>query len=141
MIWFIGDTRPTTTPPARSPTSTPTCRWARRSPASTGPANATTAVEYQFHGLASNTIAAVDQGGTVNASFSYAPFGEVVEATNAGGTTAGTAAHRRRLNDKYVDELSDLAYYGVRYYDKTLLGLDPRRPTLSICTRLRVDGT
>ncbi len=84
----------------------------------TGPA----AVEYQFHGLASSTIAAVESDGTINASFSYTPFGSVVEATNTGGSSAGTPAHPRRHNDKYVDEISDLAYYGARYYDKTLLG-------------------
>ena len=35
---------------------------------------------------------------------------------------AGTAAHKRRLNDKYEDDLTALAYYGARYYDKTLIG-------------------
>lgn len=81
--------------------------------------NTTTALEYQFHGLASNTIAAVAQDGTINASFSYAPFGEILEATDGGGPTAGIAAHRRRMNDKFVDDISGLAYYGFRYYDKT----------------------
>ena len=36
--------------------------------------NTTTSVEYQFHGLASNTISAIDQSGIVNASVVYAPF-------------------------------------------------------------------
>jgi len=77
-------------------------------------------VEYQFHGLGNNTMAAVDQlTGAINASFNYAPFGEIVEATDAGGSTSGLAAHRRRMNDKFVDSISDLAYYGSRYYDKT----------------------
>ena len=58
----------------------------------------------------------------INASFSYAPFGEALEATNGGSTVAGTAAHKRRLNDKYEDDVSGLAYYGARYYDKTLIG-------------------
>src|SRR6185436_19429874 len=80
--------------------------------------NATT-VEYQFHGLANNTLAAVDQQtGTVNASFTYAPFGEVVEATDAGGASSGVAAHNRRMNNKFVDGISSLAYYGFRYYDQ-----------------------
>ena len=92
-------------------------------------------MEFQFHGLASNTLAAVDRDtGTVNASFTYAPFGEVIEATDAGGAQSGVAAHRRRMNDKFIDEVSDLAYYGYRYYDKTamqwtqgdpLIGLGP----------------
>ncbi len=87
----------------------------------------TAPLEYQFHGLASNTLAAVDKStGAINASFSYAPFGEVLEAT--GGTT-GTAAHKRRFNDKVQDDLTALTYYGARYYDKTLIGWtqgDPR---------------
>jgi RHS repeat-associated protein len=31
-------------------------------------------------------------------------------------------AHRRRMNDKYVDEIGSLAYYGARYYDNVLIG-------------------
>jgi RHS repeat-associated protein len=85
--------------------------------------NATgTSLEYQFHGLADNTIAAVAHNGTVNASFSYAPFGDALETTNAGGTATGVAAHKRRFNDKYQDDVSGLGYYGARYYDKTLMG-------------------
>jgi RHS repeat-associated protein len=81
----------------------------------------TAKLEFTFHGLGNSTLAAVDRDtGTVNASFSYAPFGEIVEATDdGGGAGAGVAAHRRRMNDKFIDEVSDLAYYGARYYDKT----------------------
>lgn len=81
----------------------------------------TAKLELTFHGLGNSTLAAVDRDtGTVNASFTYAPFGEVVEATNAGASSgAGVATHRRRLNDKYVDEVSELAYFGARFYDKT----------------------
>jgi len=77
-------------------------------------------VEYQFHGLANNTLAAVDQStGTVNTCLDVAPYGEVIEATDAGsGSGAGFSVHRRRLNDKFVDAISDLGYYGARYYDK-----------------------
>lgn len=122
LIWFIGDTQAhynaaaaVTHVYSHLSIGTPVARVDRTS-------NTATAVEYQFHGLASNTIAAVAQNGTINASFSYAPFGEVVEATNAGAATAGIAAHKRRFNDKYVDDLSDLTYYGIRFYDKRLMG-------------------
>jgi len=81
--------------------------------------NTTSTVEYQFHGLASNTIAAVAQDGTINASFNYAPFGEILESTSTGDPASGVARHPRRLNDKYEDDLTKLAYYGARYYDKT----------------------
>lgn len=88
----------------------------------------TTSTEYQFHGLAGSTLAAVDTNGTINASFSYAPFGEVIESTNGGGGRAGTAVHKRLWNDKQRDDLTDLSYYGARYYDRTLMGwtqIDP----------------
>lgn len=84
--------------------------------------NTRTALEFQFHGHASNTLAAVAQNGTINAGFLYAPFGERLESTDGGGATQGVAAHRRRFNDKYEDELGGLTYYGARYYDKTLIG-------------------
>ncbi len=80
----------------------------------------TTSVEFQFHGLANNTLAAVERAsGAVNVAFSYAPFGELVEAADVANSTAGVDVHRRRMNDKFVDETSELAYYGARYYDKT----------------------
>ena len=81
----------------------------------------TLTTEYQFHGLASSTLAAVSSTGTINASFNYAPFGEVIESTNAGGTGDGTAVHKRRFNDKQQDDISGLTYYGARYYDKLLM--------------------
>ena len=64
-------------------------------------------IEYQFHGLANHTLAALNPSGTLNAAFSYSPFGEVLETVDAGGAS-GTAAHRRRFNDKHQDGLSDL---------------------------------
>jgi RHS repeat-associated protein len=76
-------------------------------------------VEYEFYGMADGTLASVDQAtGNVNTSFSYAPFGEVIEAVDSGGDE-GLASHPRRWNDKYQDVLSSLTYYGARYYDNT----------------------
>lgn len=121
MIWFMDDTEAHYDAAGRVvhayshiSMGTPVARVDRTS-------NTVTALEYQFHGLASNTLAAVDKSGTVNASFSYAPFGELIESTSASGS-AGVAGHRRRLNDKYFDEVSDLAYYGARFYDKVSMG-------------------
>ena len=122
MIWFIGDTQAhyngagtVTHIYTNVSMGTPVARVDRT-------ADTTTTVEFQFHGLASNTIAAVAQNGTINASFSYAPFGEVLEATNAGGASQGTAVHKRRFNDKFEDDIGGLTYYGARFYDKTLIG-------------------
>lgn len=83
----------------------------------------TAKLELTFHGLANNTLAAVDRDtGAVNTSFSYAPFGEIVESTDAGASSgAGVAAHRRRISDKYDDEVSGLSYFGYRYYDPVAL--------------------
>jgi RHS repeat-associated protein len=89
----------------------------------TGPLATDAKIEYQFHGLGSNTLAAVASDGTVNASFVYAPYGEVVEATDGGAPAgAGKDKHRRRVTDKYVDEIGGLMYFGARYYDGVLLG-------------------
>ena len=121
MIWFIGDTEAhydgngnVTHIYSHLTMGTPIARIDR--------SKATTAVEYQFHGIANNLIAAVAQDGEINASFSYAPFGEVIEATDGGGATSGAVAHRRRLNDKYTDEVSDLHYYGAEFFDPLLIG-------------------
>ncbi len=88
--------------------------------------NTATSVEYRFHGLGSNTLAAVASDGVVNASFVYAPYGEVVEATDGGASAVpmavGKDAHRRRVTDKYTDEIGGLMYYGARYYDGVMLG-------------------
>ncbi|MBA3391790.1 MAG: hypothetical protein H0T89_04050 [Deltaproteobacteria bacterium] len=122
MVWFIGDTEAhydgtgaLTRVFSNVSMGTPVARHDR-----TG--DTTTAIEFQFHGLASSTIAAVANDGAINASFSYTPFGSVVEATSVPGSTVGAEAHPRRHNDKYVDQLSSLAYYGARYYDRTLIG-------------------
>ena len=121
LVWFIGDVEAhyngagaITKIYSHLSMGTPVARVER-----TG--DTTTNIEFQFHGLASNTLATVAQSGTINTSFSYAPFGEVLETVNAGGTT-GTAFHKRRFNDKYQDDLTALTYYGARYYDKTLIG-------------------
>ncbi len=127
LVWFIGDvqahynaTGTVTKIYSHLSLGTPVARVER-----TG--ETTSTLEFQFHGLASNTIAAVAQNGTINASFSYAPFGEVLEATNAGAATLpppgqGTVVHKRRFNDKVEDDIGGLAYYGARFYDKTMVG-------------------
>ncbi len=101
------------------------------------PSNAT--LEFTFQGLGSSTLAAVDRDtGTIDASFSYSPFGAIVESTDAGAATgAGVDDHRHRMNNKYVDEVSDLAYYGARYYDKTLIGWTQPDPLYRIAPDAR----
>lgn len=80
--------------------------------------NTSSDLEYTFHGLGNNVLASLDADGTTNAAFSYSPYGEVVETIDRLGPSGQSVdAHRRRLNDKYVDEVTSLAYYGARYYD------------------------
>ncbi|MCX5742180.1 MAG: hypothetical protein NT062_06760, partial [Proteobacteria bacterium] len=92
---------------------TPVARVAR-----TGPSNTDYTLEFQAHGLADNLLAAVDGSGGVRVGLVHTPFGSTIEATDVGGTT-GLAGHPRRMNDKYTDDLSGLAYYGARYYDRS----------------------
>jgi len=134
LIWFIGDTEAHYTAAgvvskvlSHLSLGTPVARVER-----TG--NTTTAIEYQFHGMASNTIAAVAADGTVNANVVYAPYGEVLEAQEAGGNGSvfGLAGHRRRFNDKYVDEIGGLGYYGARYYDNVLIGWTQADPKYQV---------
>lgn len=119
MIWFIGEVQAhyngdgeVVRAYSHVSLGTPIARVERIS-------NKTTSVEYWFHGLAKNMIAAVAENGATVAGFSYAPFGEVIEATEGNG---GSLSHLRRMNDKFVDAVSGLGYYGFRSYDKTLIG-------------------
>lgn len=82
--------------------------------------NTSSDLEYTFHGLGDSMLAAVDSDGMTNAAFDYAPFGGVIETMDrAGSSGANTAEHRMRFNNKYSDEISNLSYYGARYYDST----------------------
>jgi RHS repeat-associated protein len=120
LVWFLGDseahfdgTGTLTHVYSHLSLGTPVARVDRTS-------NSSAPVEFQYHGLTSNTLAAVAYNGTTNSAFRYTPFGEVLETTDAGGA-AGAAAHRRRFNDKHQDEITDLRYYGFRYYDAVAL--------------------
>src|SRR5262249_44125396 len=101
--------------------------------------NATAAVEFLFHGLANNTLAAVGQRGAVNASFSYAPVGEGIESVD-GGTDA-VAANGRRTNARILDQLPDLDYYGARYYDKTSMTWTQGDPVFRFVPNLAMAST
>lgn len=127
LVWFLGDTEAHYDGSgniahvySHLSLGTPIARIDRTS-------NTTTNIEFQFHGLANSTLAAVDLDGTVNASFVYAPFGETIESVDSSGGE-GVDAHRRRHNDKFVDEATQLAYYGARYYDKGSLTWTQRDP-------------
>lgn len=58
-------------------------------------------------------LAAVAPDGTALARFTYGPFGEIVRAEGAAADQ-----FRRRFNGKELDDFTDLAYYGFRYYDR-----------------------
>lgn len=94
--------------------------------------------EFQFHGLADSTLAAVESGvgllesgesaptsGTTIAAFVYSPFGEVAETSGD-----DPASQARSFNDKYRDTASILLYYGVRYYDPVVMSWTQADPAL-----------
>ncbi len=61
--------------------------------------------------LGHTLVALSEDGSTVNAGFSYGPFGELLEAVGS------SSDHLRRFNGKEHDQVSGLHYYGYRYYD------------------------
>ena len=72
--------------------------------------------EFTYHGVLGHLLAAVSSNGNVEARFGYGPYGEILYAEGADADT-----HRRRFNGKELDELTRLAYYGYRYYDRLSL--------------------
>jgi RHS repeat-associated protein len=76
----------------------------------------TPTVETQYHSTLQSLLAAVSPSGSLEASFVYGPYGEILHAA---GTAQST--HRRRYNDKHQDDLTGLYYYGYRYYDPVSL--------------------
>jgi RHS repeat-associated protein len=68
---------------------------------------------------AGQTRAFVEHPDTLTGSvttYDYRPTGELAQIIDA---EIGT--HRRRLNDKYHDASTGLAYYGYRYYDQVAM--------------------
>ncbi len=93
--------------------------------------------EYVFSGMSNSLLAAVSYtSGLVDASFSYAPYGQIIEATDNGNANTGISAHRNRFNGKYADENSSLIYYGRRYYDKTSMAWTQRDPKFAFVPEL-----
>ncbi|MDZ7757522.1 RHS repeat-associated core domain-containing protein [Rhodohalobacter sp.] len=78
-------------------------------------------VELQYADALQNLMASLDTAGTVQASFLYGPFGEVVFET-------GGESHRRQFNGKENDAATGLRYYGYRYYDPVTLRWNSRDP-------------
>lgn len=85
----------------------------------TSPTTGTATIELTYHGLAQNAILSLSPIGGVKAAFVYGPYGEIVQAA---GSASGQTATRRRMNDKFVDDRTALAYYGARYHDNVMLG-------------------
>jgi RHS repeat-associated protein len=81
-------------------------------------------LEYQFHnGLGHFLGATTENATTLATAYIYGPFGEVLAGSG------DTADHTRRFNGKEQDILSNLSYYGFRYFDSlslTWTQADPR---------------
>jgi RHS repeat-associated protein len=81
-------------------------------------------IDLEFHSPLSNLLFTIEAIGThpgiASSAFVYGPYGELVQTYQGWspcGAIASVPCHRRRFNDKYVDELDSLSYYGARYYD------------------------
>ena len=77
---------------------------------------ASPSVSQVYHSPLEHMLVSLDESGTVKAGFSYGPFGEVLDAVGP-----DVDVHERRFNGKDYDSVSELSYYGVRYYDKLSL--------------------
>jgi len=128
MIWYHGEVEAHYAPAATVASQvyshvslgTPIARIDRTS-------DTVASVEFQFHGLGDSTLTTVAFPNSINTTFNYGPFGDLLESTTSAGAT-GIGTHKRRFNDKVQDDLTGLSYYGARYYDRLLLGwtqLDP----------------
>ncbi|HUH01462.1 MAG TPA: RHS repeat-associated core domain-containing protein [Kofleriaceae bacterium] len=72
--------------------------------------------ELLFHNHLDHLIVAVDRWGRMKGGFTYTPFGEILEEKGSAPSDLD-----RTFNDKQEDDLSDLSYYGARYYDPVSL--------------------
>jgi RHS repeat-associated protein len=86
--------------------------------------NATNGAHFAAFDGNGNVMALVNAtNGTVSANFEYGPFGELLRAT---GPMANATPFR--FSTKYLDDETDLLYYGFRYYVPTSgrwLNMDP----------------
>ena len=73
-------------------------------------------VEQIYHSTLEHLLLALDEQNEVKAGFIYGPFGEVLDATGN-----ETDEYKRRFNGKDYDDVSELNYYGARYYDSLSL--------------------
>lgn len=88
----------------------------------------TTTAEASFHNGLGHLMGAVDwASGDVSAAFVYGPYGEILDSSGGELDT-----HLRRFNGKEADQLSQLSYYGFRYYDAMSLSWTQADPLYRI---------
>jgi RHS repeat-associated protein len=75
-----------------------------------------------YHGNGNVAGLASGSDGSINAVYEYGPFGEGIRVTSSLAKTNLTI----RFSTKYMDDESELAYYGYRYY-KLSMGIWIRR--------------
>jgi RHS repeat-associated protein len=76
------------------------------------------------HDRRGDLLAALGTDGTVQAQFTYGPFGELIQEFDPNGDW------RRRFNGKEQDQVDGLSYYGYRYYDPLTLQWTSSDPLL-----------
>lgn len=73
-------------------------------------------IQLTYHGTLGSLLATAGTDSHLTAAYRYGPFGEILDAA---GPEAST--HTRLFNGKELDTLTDLGYYGYRYYDRLTL--------------------
>jgi len=87
-----------------------------------------------YSGVLGHLLAVVDTGDRVAARYVYTPFGELLWRD---GADAGD--FHRLFNGKHLDDLSELGYYGARYYDRQTLTWTQRDPLYAFSPDLAYD--
>lgn len=75
------------------------------------------ALQITYLGVSDNVLLSVAPDGTIHSAHIYGPYGELLQVDGS-----DVAEQKRLFNDKFRDDATGYAYYGVRYYDGVSLG-------------------
>jgi RHS repeat-associated protein len=90
--------------------------------------------ELLYSGVLGHLLAVTGPSGVLAARYAYGPFGEILWRDGAEPTD-----YHRLFNGKELDELTELSYYGFRYYDRLTLSWTQRDPLYAFAPDLAYD--
>jgi RHS repeat-associated protein len=90
--------------------------------------------QFLYSGVLSHLLAVLNEWGDVEAAFAYSPFGELLHQSGSEGDD-----FHRLFNGKELDDLTELSYYGFRYYDRLALTWTQRDPLYAFVPDLGYD--